>query len=408
MKFTDDEVVSTKSVIDPSLSLDDIPFLNNRIDMANGYRWIVDDDGKRLYRLQNGTKIYFDEQVINDTETCYSTYLNSSDSNKCKSFINCINDGDSRSLRRCMDVLKDKDLYKVAKIDYNNVSPQIVDKVLSKFNIKINTSTGLYPSIHAWLKTIQDPEIKQAIDENQGLLTYLGGLIDYSNITKGGYSDRYNRGRSKMGRDLNIPFGVHIPSYKPKTDRLIQSLQQYSAGIGNRTRTRMMANELGLMNNVVYTGTKTGLRNMMGGSSDSHFTCNKNADGTCISRYGRILISLEKGLEDVGINLSEPDKKAIREFIKTTEKNEMKLEKLMNIFKTFINVARSYNIKLDGEPISSNVLNLSELHTPEDVESFFKGHVNMLRKKINESMTMEDKKVQLLIGSLIPRIISSQ
>jgi len=120
-------------------SIDDYDF--SYADMATGVVYHRDENG--LYRkyydeaAKRERKVYFDGKFGTGLEKgskCYTTGI--TDDRKCKRLIECIaNDEDISSLGMCMDVLRDKDMFKVAIQDVNEVSPHMIKIFMKKFSI---------------------------------------------------------------------------------------------------------------------------------------------------------------------------------------------------------------------------------------------------------------------------------
>jgi len=146
---------------------------------------IYQRDGKGLYKKVNGQNVYFTTEV-EEGQKCFTTGVNQ---DKCMKLIECIGlDGNLAGLGKCMDVLKDKDMFRVAVEDVQNVAPEMIVKFMKKFSIKKKQSARsdgtifyLPMSFEEWRRDIldknSDKDVITAIIENKNLCEYIKGLI---------------------------------------------------------------------------------------------------------------------------------------------------------------------------------------------------------------------------------------
>ena len=370
-------------MVEPTADMANYSFLDG-IDMAYGKKWVWDNDKKQYYRFENEQKVYYDDTSIDDAATCYATYLKG-DPTVCRRFIECIADGDTTSLKRCLDFLGDKNLFEIAREDVFNVHPKIISAMASKLGMRKCPKTGKLPSIAQWVSEIESSEIKEVVSSNPKLLSYLRGLVAVWNNSVDTINKTNRTSSSLYAKELGKKHFYLATTRGQKRDRLTNLFSELRPE--KQTNTRLTAMLHGLMSNAIFTGSSRHSPILSGGHSNANAMCGNTEDKTCISKYGGMLQSLETGLDDVGIKLSDEDRYAIRKYIKTTEENEIKLEKIMNVLQNFIRIASTYGMDLSNQSTDiKSVLNLERLYSDEDVKAFLATHIEKLKTKIQEGL----------------------
>jgi len=139
---------------------------------------------REFLRMVKKKKVYLHGKLKEDN--CFSTGIQA---NKCLKLIECfIDNGSVDTLSKCMDMLKDKDMFKVAADDAKNIHPEMIQKFMKKFSIQVKDGSWKGLKIHVpisyeeWRDLIQqktktDPNLIKAILDNQPLCEYIKGII---------------------------------------------------------------------------------------------------------------------------------------------------------------------------------------------------------------------------------------
>ncbi|AYV80907.1 MAG: hypothetical protein Harvfovirus10_5 [Harvfovirus sp.] len=176
--------------------------------LADKNIWHV-DESNRLYKEENGTKVYYDEdsdaskRIMTAEFKCYSTLANAS-VDKCNFYVNqCLLRSDPESLSNCTEYWKNHDFYKATKDEIKDMHPMVAVRTLQKFGFRVKKmedpeckmQVKKFESVDHWLKTVltkgdwQKPDPNNAaggkfqntIEDNENLLNYLKLVVEYVN-----------------------------------------------------------------------------------------------------------------------------------------------------------------------------------------------------------------------------------
>lgn len=167
----------------PLLQYADLPF---------GKIWTYDTTTGQFYKNVDGQRVPYTEAVKNNPENCYSTYLSAKGDAKCISILDCLIDEDPKSLNRCIKLLDDPDMWKLAEYDaLANVAPDKIVAVFKKFGVENRKRTDangkeyIVPmSYREWQNDVVskwNAETKNAVFKNTKLQEYIRGLITVAN-----------------------------------------------------------------------------------------------------------------------------------------------------------------------------------------------------------------------------------
>lgn len=402
----------------------DYGFLERResyIDIPFNNKWEYCPSRKQYYKYVNGNKEYYNENSINDKDTCYGSYLKGEEK-QCKRFINCISDADDISMARCLDVLKDKDMYDVAKDDIQNVSIGVVKRALAKLGFKKYKVSGKIQTYKEWENSVlvKKPEnVINAINSNTKLQEYIRGLVTFYNHNLVKHDDKTSK-TTKYASNLGKHRFRHVvQNEKGRVEDIVRALSSLTNSNPSSLNPGRMLDPMisGMLSNVQPTNHFAGVANlpidvsqvvMMGGSiSLQAEECIES--NTCSGRYKKMYNDIVVGLADVGVTLSEKDKSNMSEFFKKMEINENSLVDLLKVLNAMVSVARSYNISLnftDDEDMSSNsVLRLDQLKTKEDIVNYLRKHISEIRKRIKDNTSQNVNSIEMLFSDTIGKMI---
>jgi len=425
------------------LSLDHYPLLNVA-DMAYGKVWSYDHQTQQYSREENGRKIQYDEAQSSNPETCYATYLGGvvngqRNAEGCKRVINCIADGDPKSLSRCLNVLGDKDLWKIASDDALKVGPEKVRLVLRKFGIKghiqedSNGKQFKVPmSYDEWIKDVvnnrsvmSDPNVSKTITNNRPLINYIQGLL---NACRNNHSILNKHNPSVIARE-NVPQymrDLSMQKYKIPVGTSKVAFEYFAESLRNSVYPKNVNNDLynpiisGSMSNVAFFSPySTSAPGMMGGGFDSvvqpglpssgtntahQFRALKNGSG---STFKSLFQRITNSLNDVGLSMHPDDRDRIKNAIRQVEKYEDQLAKLCIILNTLVKLARAYGISFDN--IDKNTpkhIDLSKINSFDDLSQFIREYVKDITKNMVSNVNIQQSINYDLMNKVYSRFAS--
>ncbi|NBX74935.1 MAG: hypothetical protein EBQ92_00060, partial [Proteobacteria bacterium] len=149
-------------------------------DMATRVVYNRDENG--LYRMVDGRRVDYNADNIPHAY-CLGTRL-SGDSKTCSVVKDCILTGNSDDLSKCIDNLRDQNLFTVAHDELQNVHPSVALQILKTFGVNIREKNGVKTpdSYESWTENVvsrMKPAVKEAILGNHGLCSYIKGVINF-------------------------------------------------------------------------------------------------------------------------------------------------------------------------------------------------------------------------------------
>jgi len=396
---------------------EDLPNFTEYVDMAYGKVWRWDDDKCTFYRADPnnaGEKLKYDDAVMGE-ENCYGSYLRG-DGARCKRVIQCLADGDPRSLGSCLDVLKDKDLWKVAADDVAQVNPSIVKTVLRKFHVRgveLTDDEGKKykapMTFEQWEKnslSAMDKGTQDAIRGNDNLLTYLKGLIAVCDANPA-IINKFNPIVSKRGiygkrstvseYVTRLSKNAYVDPREGESEYAIAAAQLRALPHGSLMPSLFSPN-LGALHNVSFRSSQQSTA-MFGGAyvqnggglygvGNKYFLTSgtrlggKNLtlkDGSA-NIFEGLFKAIAAGLSDMGVAMNTTDVKRI----------EAAIQKLGEIEKKLIAIVRRLSVAVRiGETVGANhyvgdrqnvrTLDLETVRTNDGARRFMESHVSELR-----------------------------
>jgi hypothetical protein len=408
-----------------NLSLDDYPFLST-VDMVYGKVWTYDGQKNQYYRMENGTRVYYDDSVRGDAKTCYSTYLAGNKPSECPRIINCLIDANPQTLSRCLAMLKDVDLWDAAEDDIRKVGVDMVLLVLQKFGVRIWEDTDINgnrykePDSYAdWLKDVVDgfsPDVKQAILSNKKLLNYIKGLLTVCRSD----SSILNRDSPDVVPNSRVPdymkalgmkkFKTPISSVSKNVtvSALLNNIPQY-------TRNDMYNPLLGVSNVEMVSAPFSGLVPfpMSGGNplmsiAGPLYTRNK-IDNLEVNSSSKILenliLSIKSGLQEVGLVMHKDDNERFANALSKLYKYEQQLSTLAQLLNKFVVLARMYRIPPEMFNDSNlTPIKLDQIRNVNDVSNFVANHISEITRNMSNNTDIQSK-TGYEIMQILPRYI---
>lgn len=437
----------------PSVSVDaDLsvyPFLT-AYDMAYGKIWSFDVQKGQYYRVdENNKKVYYDDDAKGDTNTCYTTYLSKGNNANCLRVIQCIADGDSRSLNRCLDIIGDGDLWSVASDDVQKVGPDMVKLVLRKFGVQGYDETDsngvkyIVPmSYEEWKRDIVPAfpkDVQDTVLNNTKLNAYLRGLIavcrSNPNILNKNNPNIVNKDttpdyiRNLNMRKYKIPYVVKKSQFEFFSEMLKNAAQPHII-------TQDMFNPItsGSFSNVSFVNPYSSMMpSMMGGG----FYSAKGGDGGLFtatipslttagtgyeslerqsgmilkngsaSMFSNFLTTIQNANLDVGLQLHPEDEARIKGVIIKLETYENQLARLCSVLVTIVKLARFYGVTLENvdREHPTTMMKLSEVQTMADIRNFIRNYARELTKNMITNMSIQQAASYELMNKVGPRLI---
>jgi len=425
--------------VSPPVSAElDYPFLT-AYDMVYGKLWNFDMQKGQYYRVdESGKKVYYDDAAKGDTKTCYATYLSRGNDAGCLRVIQCIADGNSKSLNRCLDVIGDGNLWDVAAEDVQKVGPDVVKLVLRKFGVKGYEDTDsngvkykVPMSFEEWKSQVVagfNDDVKKTILGNPKLLTYLKGLIGVcrSNpnvLNKTNLSIIAKDTTPEYIRNLNMrKYKIPSVSKKSQYEFFAESLRN---AIQPHVVTQDMFNPItsgSLSNTMFFNPMTTMVPNMMGGNyyaaaiTPSLITRGTSYDA--MDRQGKILKSgsasmfssllgtISNAFTDIGLQLHPDDEAKLKAVIKKMETYENQLARMCSILINIVRIARFYGIGLENvDKDHPRVMKLGDLNSIDDIRDFVRGYAKDLTKSMVSNMTIQQAAAYELMNKVGPRLL---
>lgn len=420
----------------PVGTLDDYTFLT-AYDTVYGKLWTFDVSKGQYYRVdENNRKVYYDDAAKGDVDTCYASYLAKGSSAGCLRVIQCIADGNSKSLNRCLDVIGDGDLWKVASDDVQKVGPDMVKLVLRKFGVQGYEETDsngvkykVPMSFEEWKKDVVSafPEdVKQTILSNERLLNYLQGLIG---VCRANPNILNKNNPNIIARDTTPDYIRNLNMRKYKIPNVSKKSQYefFAESLRLAVQPHVVTQDLfnpitsGSFSNVAFVSPyTTAVPAMVGGNFYSTTVPSLISRGTgdvmdrqaqivkngSASMFSSLLATINNAFADTGLQLHPDDIARLTSVIKKLETYENQLARLCSVLINIVKIARFYGISLENvDKDHPRIMKLSDLHTIDDIRDFIRGYARELTKNMVANMSIQQSAAYELMQRVSPRLI---
>lgn len=431
-----------KVTVSPPASPDDLskyPFLR-AYDMVYGQIWSYDSQKQQYYRYDdNGKQVWYDKQAMGDAKTCYATYLGAKDAGKCKRVMDCIFDGDSRSLNLCLDVLSETDLWEVAAQDARIVGPDKIKLVLKKFGVKGYEETDssgvkyVVPmSYDEWLKDIVSAfpaNVKDTIERNESLKTYIRGLIavlraNPNILNKNVPSIVLRDTTPDYVKNLNMKkYKLPTVTKKSKYEFFAESLRNAMMPVGVSQSWFNPITSGQFSNATFFNPMSIGASPLLGGNPFGVVTPSLATRGTgfyavgaldrdmnvrdsSATQFENLLATINNAFTDVGLQLHPEDKSRIESVISKMKQYETDLARIYSVLITIVKTARLYGVSLENvDKERPKTVQLSKFSTYEDITDFIRDYARTLTKNMLTNMTVQQAASFELMNRVYPRLI---
>lgn len=427
----------TQQASTPASAELDYPFLT-AYDMVYGQLWTFDSQKGQYYRLDEfNRKIYYDEAARGDTKTCYATYLSKGSDQGCIRVIQCIIDGNSKSLNRCLDVIGDGNLWDVAADDARKVGPDMIKLVLRKFGVKgydDNDSNGVKyrvpMSFEEWKTQVVanfSDDVKNTILSNTKLLNYLKSLIG---VCRSNPNILNKNNPSIIARDNTPEYikNLNMRKYKIPSVSKKSQYEFFAESLRNATQPHVITQDLfnpitsgSFSNTMFFNPMTTMVPSMMGGNYYAAITPALPTRGTSAdamskqsqilkqgsaSMFSTLLGTISNAFADTGLTLHQTDKDKLQAVVRKMETYENQLARMCDVLINIVKLARFYGVGLDNiDKDHPRVMKLSELTTIDDIREFVRGYAKELTKNMVSNMTVQQAAAYELMNKVGPRLL---
>lgn len=424
--------------------LDVYPFLT-AYDNVYGKLWTFDPDKNEYYRLDlnSNRKIYYGDEAKGDTKTCYATYLGGKDPStkdgKCLRVIQCIANGDSKSLARCLDVLEEADLWDVAITDVTAVGPDMVKLVLRKFGVKGYNKPGpdgvsirVPMSYNEWMTKIVvefDPSVRAAIMGNDRLKTYIKGLIGVCTSSPSVLNKHIP---AVVARDNTPDYIKNLNMKKYKIPSVNKQTQYEFFAEQLRNAVQPHAVDAGWFNpitsgnfsNVSFMNPFASALPTMFGGGPAFFTAinpSLPSSGTGVSTMDRqnnilkqgsanmfthLLGTIQNALADSGMHLLPEDLSRINGTIKKLVEYENQLARMCSVLISIVKIARFFGVSLENvDKDNLSPIPLKDIATLDDIRTFVRCHARKLTQNMMTNMSIQQSAAYELMNRVGPRLL---
>ncbi len=348
--------------------------------------WRRDADN-RLFRVENGQTVLYDDFDINNTRgdyKCYGTGFSGTTS-ECKTFIDCFTNSDDAALKQCIIDLSKKPFFETAKTEISGTHPLMAQMILKRFGFgtrpEYDETAGMslnkVESVEHWIsgslmKKFNNEDIKSAFSGAEKVREYLKLLVQYVNsnpaIMNKNYSGKNNESAGRYTPPLYLS-KLGIPARQepsPADDRY------YIKQLSNHQRTSAFA--LGSTVPLISTpGVALGLKTALGVNSPISYSSSTygawsplQTGGGHVNKQsaGAMLIEgvfegLLRKIKNNGKNLSEADIKQIRTKIDDLKKSESQVAKVLSYIEEYSNLVSTFGTSGATQTLSYD--NLREL-----------------------------------------------
>ena len=355
-------------------------------DGVNKHKWIYDKDTRGFYRLEDGKKIPYTDTEYSDENTCYTSYLGGGKKDGCKRVIQCITDGDPESLSRCLKVLGEMDLWKVAEDDIKKVGPRMILAVLRKFHVQKKTGDNQLMSYSEWVQQFEKKHKTEweTIRKNKNLLTYLKGMIetvrnnpcilnpDLPELTTGvdrtsEYAKSFPLRMRKFRDPSDTPFN---------TDVVVAQIHSFDPNY-------MRGLSPNWEDSIAYDAPGYLIGPMRGGAPNEPRAANM---------FQGMLRTITKYLADVNIKIHPDDYKKITNVIAKMKKYEDQLTNLFSIYRKVVNVLKFYGVSPKNTLYTriTEDLRITNLSNQQDIIKFLSKIIQDVRVTVNNNQSFQN------------------
>lgn len=376
--------------------------LDEVYDLANNKTFAV-KDGKVVDSSGNPvdeTRLLDD--ISDKNGKCHGTHIKGD----CENVYTCLLSGDSKKLSQCLRLLETENMYNIAKNEVKQMNPQIIQKLLDTFSVKMN-SRGVIESYLEWkanfesrlsLKMTQEKAIQTAskVLSNKKLNSYIQNMMEVIsenpevvNVLNLG---NVNTDSEIVEKSRGIKTSSEIKYFIKPTPNNTQALSTRFSAINHQLTTmpnNIMSNynlpfHMANVNFGNYQQPNTGV--LYGGS------CNDET-ASLEAFYHEVLEELKK----LGKDLIDDDKKNIENAFRQLRKNHTQLILALNDLKQFtkLNVSITNGI---------NPVTLKEIKGASNIS--LDTQISKLHNCINNTSDNQRNLIQTIVSQVLNPMVT--
>lgn len=407
--------IRTKTTPDDRKDPEVVQFEDLFEDLATNDFYRRDENG--LFKMMNGQKVYAGMQPSSDN--CASTHLNNSNNTECVRIVRkCLIDGDKNELAKCLDELRDNNLFDVAQKELEGIHPEIAIKILKTFGIGGKSVNGIHvvESLNEWMdRTVSrlKPDVRDAIVNNMQLRDYISGVIAFVNanpaIMNKNLSESANvkiqapeevhqedvkmckelYRRPKVDSKKELLFtGLRLGNYASSVSALPPSLVSMSAPdfYTNSIRGRSPLS-------LTIPGIALGFGQMGGGLNSSKIYEEKLQKRASSGEMGSALLeglikSVVSDLERAGKTIKQSDLEAMMKGINQIKRNEEKLIELYVMMRSLVDLSDFFKSSC-AENVVPKEISIRDIRNRSDTIAFLKDSINKMEDCIDRNVNSQ-------------------
>ncbi len=323
--------------------------------VVTGRVYTKKDDGKLYVKDGSAPEVeYVDAELQALNNNCFTTGIKD-DSTGCGTVFQCLLSGRPENLSRCLDKLKNQDMYKVAQTEVEKMQPRIAVQLLKTFGFaprkELPSGQYLPPSFSEWTSKILprsvDDETRKAIMENKPLMEYLKAVVNLVRNNPAIISEnREVLVKSDFAKKADLAVFVQ-PTTSAARSKLNTTILEQGVLMSQPSLNQMFPFG-GMLNNVLLNrGMFNPSVQLIGGGSSDQTCVNANLLNDMFSvTYAE--------MERSGKVLVEEDKQKITAAIQKIANLEKQLIRILEDFKLFskLNAALSVGGTVSVDPVT--------------------------------------------------------
>ncbi len=324
--------------------------------VVTGRVYTKKDDGKLYVRDGSGPEVeYVDAELKALRDNCFSTGIKGDSETGCGTVFQCLLSGRPENLSRCLENLKNQDMYKVAQTEVEKMQPRIAVQLLKTFGFaprkELPSGQYLPPSFSEWTSKILprsvDDETRKAIMENKSLMEYLKAVVNLVRNNPAIISEnRQVLAKSDFAKKAELSVFVQ-PTTSAARSKLNTTILEQGVLMSQPSINQMFPFG-GMLNNVLLNrGMFNPSVQLIGGGSSDQTCVNANLLNDMFSvTYAE--------MERNGKVLVEEDKEKINAAIQKVANLEKQLIRILEDFKLFskLNSALSVGGTVSVDPVT--------------------------------------------------------
>lgn len=371
------------------------------------------DEKGLLYRMENNQMVRYGNDTLS-VANCLGTRL-SGDGNTCSRVRDCILTGNSEDLGKCINDLRDQNLFQVAHDELQSVDPMIALQILKTFGVatKVKGNMKVPDSYESWAENVvsrMKPAVRDAILGNSGLCKYIRGVINFVRTNPAIMNEGVNQKGTVDPEELNNVYlsqlgkrmyinPVQLGNTRSENDVISALLTSSAYPTFGVTLPGQLVNQFAT-NAVIGPNVLFAPGRMIGGgpySASVNGLTGKQPESS--AQYQKLLVELTYRLENAGITISEADKLRINDGLERLKNLETRIIDLMQMLKVLHDLQMFF--KASGCVGSGRVEigSIRSIMTNADAVDYLRNNINDLQSCVTANATHFDKGCREIVNA---------